>query len=264
MRPSVPSVPMDPTVRFTELVQRPDTDIPLDEAMFLVAAHDHDVDLAAQLERVDALATDAPDDADAIARYLFFDRAFAGNELEYTDPRNSYLDLVLDRRLGIPISLSILMIEVARRRGVALAGVGMPGHFIVGGPGGAYYDPFHAGERLDAAGARARFEATRGDAAFHDEFLDPVGTRAILTRVLANLLHSFVDREPASAVWVARLRLRIPELAPGERRDLAALLGSLGHFAEAAAELDALTPLLDDGGAARAARDAAALRARAN
>ena len=255
---------MDPTVRFAELVQLPDADIPLDEAMFLVAAHDHDLDLRTQLARLDALAADAPSDPDALARHLFDARNFAGNEQDYTEPRNSYLDVVLDRRLGIPITLSVLMIEVGRRRDVALAGVGMPGHFLVGGTLGRYYDPFHGGARLDPEGARALFAATRGDAPFRAEYLEPVGRRAILARVLANLLHAFVDREPGSAVWAARLRLRIPGLLPSERREIAALLGSLGRFAEAATELESLVPDLDDASAARTARDAAALRARAN
>ena len=255
---------MDPTVRFAELVQRPDTEIPLDEAMFAIAAHDHDVDLAAQLARVDMLAAGAPAEPDALARYLFVDEDYSGNDVDYTDPRNSYLDAVLDRRLGIPITLSILMIEVGRRRGAVLTGIGMPGHFLVGGGPGVYYDPFHRGARLDRAGVRGLFAAQRGDSAFNESFLDPVGPRAVLARVLANLLHSFVDREPGSAVWAARLRLRIPGLSPAERRDIAALLGSLGHFAEAATELESLVGVLDAGGAERAAREAAALRARAN
>ena len=104
---------MDPTVRFAELVQRPDAEIPLDEALFLIAAHDHDVDPVAER---------APSDPDALARHLFVDEQYAGNDVDYTDPRNSYLDVVLDRRLGIPITLSILMIEVGRRSGATLAG----------------------------------------------------------------------------------------------------------------------------------------------
>jgi regulator of sirC expression with transglutaminase-like and TPR domain len=255
---------MDPTVRFAQLVQLPDAEIPLDEAMFVIAAHDHDVEPAAQLARIDALADDAPSDPDALARYLFVQERYAGNDVDYTDPRNSYLDTVLDRRLGIPITLSILMIEVGRRCGSVLTGIGMPGHFLVGGRPGTYYDPFHAGVRLELAGVRSLFASQRGDAAFDERFLEPVGPRAILARVLANLLHSFVDREPGAAVWAARLRLRIPGMSPAERRDIAALLGSLGHFAEAASELESLVDVLDAGGAERAAREAAALRARAN
>jgi regulator of sirC expression with transglutaminase-like and TPR domain len=254
---------MDPTARFTELVQRPD--VPLDEAMFVIAAHDHDVDVDAQLARLDEIANGAPSAPDALAHHLFDELAYVGNQDDYTDPRNSYLDCVLDRRLGIPITLSILMIEVARRRDVALAGIGMPGHFLVGtADRQTFYDAFHGGQQLDAEGARALFTAMRGDAPFRNEFLEPVGPRAILARVLANLLRAMVDRAPGSAVWAARLRLRIPGLSASERRDIATLLGSLGRFAEAAAALEELVPDLDDPSAARTAREAAALRARAN
>src|SRR5262245_44001689 len=127
---------MEPTSRFTELVQRSDDDVPLDEAMFVVAAHDHDVDVDVQLGRLDLLARDAPARPDALAHHLFDEGGFAGNAAEYADPHNSYLDYVLNRRLGLPITLSILMMEVARRKGVVLRGVGMPGHFLVGEPDG--------------------------------------------------------------------------------------------------------------------------------
>jgi regulator of sirC expression with transglutaminase-like and TPR domain len=255
---------MDPTARFTELVQLPEADIPLDETLFLVAAHDHALDVDAQCARLDELATHCPHDADALASHLFGELGFRGNDDDYGDPRNSYLDLVLDRRLGIPITLSVVMLEVGRRAGVALDGIGMPGHFLVGAGGSRYYDPFHGGRPLDVDDARSLHRAVRGDAPFRSDSLAPVGTRAILARVLANLLHTFVERAPASAVWVARLRLRIPGLTPAERREVAALLGSLGRFAEAATELEAIVPQLDDDDAARIARDAAALRARAN
>jgi regulator of sirC expression with transglutaminase-like and TPR domain len=255
---------MDPTERFTELVRLPDSEVALDEAMLAIAAHDHDVDASAWCERLDELAAAAPGDAAGLARYLFVDQGFLGNDHDYSDPRNSFLDCVLERRLGIPISLSIVMMEVGRRRGIALAGIGMPGHFLVGGPRGELYDPFHAGQRLDAVGARALFASMRGAAPFHDEYLAPVGAHAILARVLANLLHAFAGRAPASAVWAARLRLRVPGSTTAERREIAALLGSLGHFAEAAAEMEALAEELDDADAALLARDAASLRARAN
>jgi len=252
------------TERFTELVARADPSVPLDELMLAIAAHDHPVDEAGALARLDALAAGVTGDADALAQQLFVTEGFRGNTTDYGDPANSYLDVALDRRVGIPITLSILMIEVGRRSGVSLFGVGMPGHFLVGSGSGVLYDPFASGRRLSADGARQMFTALRGDVPFRDEYLRPVGARAIAARVLANLLNAFVDRDPTAAVWAARLRLRIPGLAPAERRETAALLGSLGRFEEAAAELEAVASLLDVDGAGRVARDAAALRARAN
>jgi regulator of sirC expression with transglutaminase-like and TPR domain len=255
---------VDPTERFADRVRAPEPDLLLAEAAMLIAAHDHPVDVAAQLAALDELAHGAPDTPELLARHLFTDLGFAGNEVDYVDPRNSYLDEVLRRRVGIPITLSVLMLEVGRRRGLMLEGVGMPGHFLVRADDGAFYDPFHGGLRLDEEGCRLVFEATRGAVPFLAEYLAPVGPRAILARMLANLVHSSVGRDPGTAVWATRLRLRIPGLSIVERRSGAALLGRLGRFAEAASALDALAVDLDGEAAQLAARDAAGFRARAN
>jgi regulator of sirC expression with transglutaminase-like and TPR domain len=255
---------MGPTEQFTRLVRRPDPSIPLDEAALLIAAHDHDVDAAAALASLDELARDAPDTPEALAEFLFAGGQFAGNEVDYADPRNSFLDEVLRRRLGIPITLSVLMIEVSRRQGAPLHGVGMPGHFLVGAGPDRYLDPFHGGATLDTAGCRALFERLQVGAPWTDAYLVPVGPRAILVRMLANLVHTFVERSPADAVWALRLRLAVPGVAAGERRDAASLLGTLGRFEEAASVLDDLAAELEEPGAARVRQDAAKLRARAN
>jgi regulator of sirC expression with transglutaminase-like and TPR domain len=261
---------VEATERFTELVGRVDDEIPLDEAALLIAAHDHRLDVAAELGALDELAMtiapggSGPPDADVVAARLFRDLGYAGNTVDYGDPRNSYLDEVRVRRLGIPITLSVLMIEVGRRVGVHAEGVGMPGHFLVAGDPGVFYDPFNAGARLDADGCRAQFAATHGNAAFRPEFLAPVARTAILSRMLANLVHTFVQRDPPSAVWAVRLRLRVPGLPPAERVQAAGLLGTLGQFAEAAAALDRVAAEADGDLARRAERDAALLRSRAN
>ncbi|MGH9024509.1 MAG: SirB1 family protein [Acidimicrobiia bacterium] len=259
----------DATERFSALVGREDANVPLDECCLLIAAHAHpDLDIAVPMARLDALASSFPGgDGRALARYLFVERGFAGNTHDYADPRNSYLDDVLDRRLGIPITLSALMIEVGRRVEIALTGVGMPGHFLVGSVDelGTWFDPFHAGETLDEAGCEERFRELFGaDAAWTPEHLAPIGTLAILRRALANLERSLLRRKPPDAAWVLRLELRLPTVTPPERRRLAGLLGSLGHFGEGAAVLDEVATELagDDAGAVR--RDAAALRARTN
>lgn len=254
---------MNPTERFVALVQRDDEDIPLDQAALLIAAHDHDLDVTAQLARLDDLSARAPASPDALANYLFVERGFIGNGVDYGDPRNSYLDEVLDRRLGLPITLSVLMIEVGRRRGMELHGVGMPGHFLVRA-GNQFFDPFHGGLRLDEDGCRERYEEIAGRAPFLPSFLDPVGVGAILARMLANLVRTFVERAPASAVWALRLRLAMPGISADERREAAGLLGTLGQFEEAAEALTTIAGQLDGADADRAERDAAAYRARAN
>lgn len=204
--------------RFAELVRGPESGIPLDEAALLVAAADHPVDVAAQLRALDDLAASIEaDDAPALARALFVERGFTGNVDDYGDPRNSYLDEVLRRRLGIPITLSVLMIEVGRRLGMALVGVGMPGHFLVGCDDG-FVDPFHGGVVLDALGARRVFDRVHPGAPFADHYLDPVGARAVLSRMLANLVGTLLGRDPVRAIGALRLRLEIPGLPPAERR----------------------------------------------
>jgi regulator of sirC expression with transglutaminase-like and TPR domain len=209
---------VDPAERFADLVQGPESGLPLDEAALLIAALDHPVDVPAQLDALDALAADlGADDVATLAHALFVTRGFVGNTDDYGDPRNSYLDDVLRRRLGIPITLSVLMIEVGRRRGIALVGVGMPGHFLVGSDDG-YVDPFHGGVVLDATGARRLFDRTHPGAPFSDHYLDPVGPRAVLSRMLANLVATFLGRDPMRAIGALRLRLTIPGLPEPERR----------------------------------------------
>jgi regulator of sirC expression with transglutaminase-like and TPR domain len=253
---------MEPTERFVEVVHRPV--VPLDEAALLVAAHDHPVDVDAGLARLDALAADAPGDVDGLATYLFVERGYTGNALAYHDARNSYLDLVMERRLGIPISLSVLMLEVGRRRGVDVVGVGMPGHFLVRGEPGAFYDPFGGGARLDVAGCRHRYEQLNARGTFSERFLEPVDAAAIVARMLANLVGLFVPRDPVRASWALRLRLRVPGVPARERLEAAIVLGRLGHHVEGARELDELLPVLSGPEARRAETERVALRARAN
>jgi regulator of sirC expression with transglutaminase-like and TPR domain len=257
---------MDVTERFAEVVRRSERDIPLDEACLLIAAHAHaTVDIEARLQELDGLGASVDvDDAATLAHALFVERGFAGNTIDYGDPRNSYLDDVLDRRLGIPISLSLLMMEVGRRRGIDVHGVGMPGHFLVGSTAGRWYDPFYGGVELDLDGCIDRFAQVHERTGFRAGFLAPVGPLAILDRVLANLQNALAARAPGRAVWPTRLRLRIPGISAAQRGELAALLGSLGQFSEAATELDALARDLPDDRAEQAARAAARFRARAN
>jgi regulator of sirC expression with transglutaminase-like and TPR domain len=129
----------------------------------------------------------------AANRYLFDELGFHGNEMDYNDPRNNCLNYVLDRRTGIPIALSVVYIEVARRLGHPVSGIGLPGHFIVeynDGEFAAYIDPFHSGRLLSADDCRrlAR-ERTGSDA--DATALAPVGTRYILVRMLNNMRSAY-------------------------------------------------------------------------
>jgi regulator of sirC expression with transglutaminase-like and TPR domain len=125
--------------------------------------------------------------------YLFGDLGFRGNEIDYNDPRNSCLNYVLDRRTGIPIALSVVYIEVARRLGQPVSGVGLPGHFIVeynDGEFATYIDPFHAGKLLTTEDCRQLARDRTGSDA-DAAALAPVGTRYILVRMLNNLRSAY-------------------------------------------------------------------------
>ena len=240
---------------FRQLVADPVADPPLDEGALLIAAVATGSDVDAGLARLDELAADARTalhDGAGLARHLFVDRGFAGNTRDYGDPRNSFLPDVIDRRLGIPISLS----------------VGMPGHFLVGLDAApeVFFDPFHAGASLDVAGARALFARLQGSgAAFREEFLAPTPTRQILLRMLANLQQTYVTRRAADARWVAQLRLAFPELGVAERSQAADVLASVGAFDDAASVIDGLLPDAADADARDAlGRRALAYRSRSN
>jgi regulator of sirC expression with transglutaminase-like and TPR domain len=253
--------------RFAALVARPDDEIPLDEGALLIAAHARpDVDVAAELGRLDDLAASCKEPTlDGLVRHLFDDLGFRGNTENYQEPENSYLDLVMRRKLGIPITLSVLTMEVGRRLGVMLDGVGMPGHFLVrdrSAPA-TFLDPFDGGRRLDAAGCRAIYESL-GGSGWEDGFLDPVGSRTILTRMLLNLQGLFLPSDLRSAAWVLELRLAIPGLAVADRLGLARALGSLGRFGAAANELDRVAAELPADEATAISAEATGLRARAN
>jgi regulator of sirC expression with transglutaminase-like and TPR domain len=126
-------------------------------------------------------------------RYLFDELGFHGNEMDYNDPRNSCLNYVLDRRTGIPIALSVVYIEIARRLGQPVTGIGLPGHFIIeynDGDYATYIDPFHAGKLLSVDDCRQLARARTGSDA--DAIaLAPVGTRYILVRMLNNLRSAY-------------------------------------------------------------------------
>ena len=195
---------------------RPDHDIDLGRGALLIAAHANpDLDVEAELAHLDDLATGAaPDDFNAWHHHVFTRLGFRGNAADYYDPRNSYLDDVVRRRVGIPITLAVVGMEIGRRLGVTLEGIGMPGHFLLrhARPEGlVYVDPFDGG-LLDEAGCRARFEQVYGGRLpFHDSFLGPAGPRAILGRMLLNVENAFRRRRDlASAAWAAGLRLSVP------------------------------------------------------
>ncbi|HLM65706.1 MAG TPA: transglutaminase-like domain-containing protein [Acidimicrobiales bacterium] len=258
---------MDITDRFADLVRGPESALRVDVGALLVAAHARrELDVDEELHRLDDLASGcATPTVEGVCEHLFGDVGFRGDTDDYKDPRNSLLDVVLDRRRGIPITLSIVVMEVGRRLGLDLQGVGMPGHFLVrdGDDPDAFIDPFHR-VQLDREGAEKLFTVIHGpEARFQERFLDPVGPRAIMARVVTNLQRSYMGRgDRAGALWAQCLRVVVPGATVGDRRQLAALLAANGRFDAAAEELEAIA---DDGwGGDRDRIAAAAMRAKLN
>ena len=202
--------------------------VQLDEAALLISsAIQPGLDVDHWLGELDQLAEAVEDrSAEGVADHLFTTGHFVGNRTAYYDWHNSCLDRVIAARTGIPISLSVLMIEVARRVGVDLCGVGMPAHFLVrpADDREVFFDPFHGGRRLDRAGARSLFEqVTGGQVAWDDRFLDPTPNREIVIRMLNNLKGVFTGRSDAVRLAIVMdLRSAVPELAELEAAEIAA------------------------------------------
>lgn len=258
------------TAEFVEMVQGPEPFLRLDRAALLIAAHgDPALDMTRSLADLDALAAGCPVPSfEGWRRHLFVDLGFTGDVEHYYDPGNSFLNSVLRRRAGLPITLSVLGLEVGRRLGLRLAGVGMPGHFLLQDLDAvppAWVDPFAGGRVLDRAGCEERFHLVNGeDAPFHDRYLEPVGPRAILARMLANLKAIYTRLGDLAALeWVFTLRLAIPGVPALERRERAQVLAAVGRFVEAAEELEQLADALP-GEAPALQSEATAFRARLN
>jgi regulator of sirC expression with transglutaminase-like and TPR domain len=263
---------MDPTARFTTLVQGPEPAIPLDQLALLVAAHaDHGLDIGRSIDRLDEIADRCTDRSfGGLTHHLFAEEGFGGNRDDYYDPRNSFLNDVIERRLGIPITLGIVAIEIGRRIGVPVVGIGMPGHFLVRDALSRerYADPFE-GVLLDTDGCRDLFVRTQNRAEFDDSWLAPVGTRAIVARLLANLKGIYLSRRDRSSLaWVLELRAEVPGVPLEERRELASALAADGKFMQAASVLDRLAELAKDADnqelVEESTRGATRLRARLN
>lgn len=189
--------------------------------------------------------------------FLFEELGFAGDERDYFDPRNSYLNDVLDRRLGNPISLAIVQIALAERLGLPLEGVSFPGHFLVRMPlddGIVVLDPFHRGRTLDLPELRRRARSELSAREVDDQrlahLLEPASRRAIVARMLRNLRLAYVE----NAAWDKALRCtdRIVMLDPldvAECRERGNLYLKLGHHRAACDDFRrylALVPQADD------------------
>jgi regulator of sirC expression with transglutaminase-like and TPR domain len=239
--------------RFAALIER--DPVPLDEAVLAIAEEEYpDLDVEEVLVRLDRLGervrARAPEPRrvaaglGALRQILVEEEGLRGNERDYHDPRNSFLNEVLERKLGIPISLCVVWMEVARRAGLRLEGVGFPGHFLakVVSPGGLelFVDAFNGGELLTADECVARYRARTGGRDLDRRYLSAVAPRQILARMLHNLKRVYVERrDDVRTYWVLD---RILMLTPGQLealRDRGLVAARLGGGAAAVRDLEA-------------------------
>ena len=201
--------------RFAELINRPVSDRHLDLLCGLVAATmDHKADVGSVILRLDEVARTCPATFEGITDTLFASGLFTGDTDDYEDPRNSLIHEVLARGKGMPITLSVVAIEVGKRLDVPIVGVGLPGHFVIrDSQSDMYADPFGHGVRYDEAGMIDSWRARMAGAAFHRSMLATTPAREIVLRILNNLKHSLLARDqPVLLARLAKLRAAFPEL----------------------------------------------------
>ncbi len=257
--------------RFATLIAR--EEIPLVETALAIAEEEYPgLAERAYLARIEELAASArrrlperrssADALRAVRQVLFDEAGFRGNEADYYDPRNSFLNEVLDRKLGIPISLSVLFLAVARQVGLTVEGVAFPGHFLVTHRAAGrelFIDPYRGGELLTAADCAERYRAlTHGKGAFDPRFLESATTSQILGRMLHNLKKIYAELgDDLRTLWtIDRLLLLFPgNLA--ERRDRGLVSARLGGRDAAVADLEAYLAASPGAGDAREVRELA-------
>jgi regulator of sirC expression with transglutaminase-like and TPR domain len=235
---------------FARLANRPEEEMELSEAALFIARAEYPaLDVQAQLRRLDVLASQAACDPlgpaisniQALNELLFDREGFRGNEEDYDDPRNSYLNDVLERKKGIPISLSVVYISLGRRRSLPVFGVGFPGHFLVKyvtGPGEILIDPFRRGAIVSREDCERQLKAQFGaGAVLKPEHLAIATNRQILGRMLNNLKASYYRRKAyAKVLNMIQLSLALDPWSPTDLRDRGMIYLAMRRYREAMAD----------------------------
>ena len=249
--------------RFTEVAKSPDPDLAT-AALFIARLEYPQLDASRYLDQLDQMGAAAlkqlgppsSDETDPLRRievlntYLYYKQLFAGNETRHDDPRDSFLNEVLDRRTGIPITLALVYIEVARRAGVSVDGVNFPGHFLLRirrladstdtADTDLIVDPFHGGAILSETDCRQLLREHVGDeAAFDRRLLMRATKQQILIRMLVNLKRIYVKmRSFPQGRAITALLLALDPSAMTELRDRGLLAYHLNDFAGALRDLE--------------------------
>ena len=257
----------DKTVQdaFIHYTNRTETDLPLARTALLFARSEYPgLDIEAYLACLDTIAADVHsqlptkpsrlDKLRALNYCLFQQRGFSGNETDYYDPRNSFLNDVLDRKLGIPITLSVIYLEVAWRLQLPLQGISFPGHFLVKLPlddGLIVIDPFFSGITLDEADLHERMKLLVDQGTLNDldliSLLNATDKRGILIRLLRNLKAIYLQHEDLPrALNVCNHILSIAPHSAPERRDRGLVLEQLECPQAALRDYQSCLQLADD------------------
>jgi regulator of sirC expression with transglutaminase-like and TPR domain len=239
--------------RLVELLRQ---DGPLDvvEAVLVIASEDYpNLDIDHELQRVRLVAAEGARRVyeennpfarvDGLRQYLFEELGFRGDSDNYNDPDNCYLHEVMNRRMGIPLTLSILFIEVARAAGFQAVGIGLPGHFIARvrwQNRDLLVDPYHGGGIISEEDCRELVGRTTGrPSLFRRELLVGTSERQMLSRLLLNLKHIHLERQDYTrALGVVERLLMLSPNDPGEIRDRGLLKAHLGRPGAAIADLE--------------------------
>jgi regulator of sirC expression with transglutaminase-like and TPR domain len=261
----------DNLAAFRALAAQPDAELCLLDGVLLIgAALQPQMDAAGCREALEGMAAelrpsladsgDLADQARTLADYLHDVRGFSGNAVEYYDPRNSFLNEVLERRTGIPITLALVYLEVGRRLGLPMAGVGFPGHFLVKleGDPDVVIDPF-SGELLDEAELEQRYRIAAGAGpTLPREALRAATSREILFRMLTNLKRIYLEQKilPEALICCDRAIALMPQV-PQEYRDRALVYYGLQRSPEALADLQHFLDLAPEDPTAGPARELA-------
>src|SRR5581483_6875052 len=270
-RPQPLILATDPYREFRQAVERPEDKIDLGRAALTIALSNYPgLDIPAYLARLDDLAAQAVEQGGAGAdiyraiaalNYVLFRcHGYRGNTEDYYDPRNSFLNEVIERKTGIPITISVLYLEVARRIGLALEGVNFPGHFLVKHESAGaqiVIDPFHAGETKSREDLREMLDRLSGSTVrFRGEFLAAAGKKQILKRMLGNLKAIYLQNgDFGQALSVFDRLIILDPVAAGEIRDRGLLYLELDHPAQAREDFETYLSLAPE------ARDAERVRA---
>ena len=240
---------------FHREIQQPDEYIDLAKAALYIAKEEYlHLDIEEYLNALDAMAMELEERLpiekyplkiiQCINQYLYDDLNFTGNKENYYDPRNSFLNDVVERRVGIPITLALVYIEIARRIDFPMIGIGMPGHFLIRPDISEieiFVDAFNHGEIMFAQDCQERLsQIYQQNVTLQPEFLAPVTKKQFLARMLTNLKYIYLKQQQLEKALfcVERILLLFPSAAL-ELRDRGLLSYQIGHFNQAAQDLQA-------------------------